>query len=570
MCSCRGEVSRALVAANYVSSEGRSHNLMLIGKNKRKMGKKALCLIFAFLLSINSFASIVSDNDGSAFITKAEYDSLKNNFQAQIDSYNTGIDNKIDNAIASYISGITVQKTVTESIINSKWEEISAMNGTFNNTFKVPSLDLQFYLNSLVQNNTSSDARSSQLFWYIMMHFAKLSYTETWGTTKNCYRNLVTCTGTEASPGNLIWAGRALRYSESWNISRMWRLHSTGNGGVYWNWLDRPNDCNFSVTMSNLSTIKNGNYVSSWDSVKITLWPMEYTWNYTAKSSAGATGTVVNSLANGTVVDNFRTTIELKNDESGKSIDHEHIINYDGDVTWRVSNAAFTNWLVAPDETTITSSTVKSTATLTQRARVTGVAHHTSTDTALWQGHQQDIGTTQNVTDNAKFPCIGMLSNLYAGSSIYQDKETRDIKVNKYTYRKTPPTLSDGFQFIIAKKDDVIEWEPQFNYVYAKNSTSTWVENDHEIDIYFSYGPFSNKCDTINKIQVQTGTDLTKKDYATTSSRSCKVKFTMPEDGMVYVKWVPHFTTTSYIDDYWLATLDISKCNTYKYTSENE
>ena len=544
---------------------------MLIGKNKRKMLKKALCLIFAFLLSIESFAAVVSDNDGSAFITKAEFDSLKNSFQSQLDSYNTGIDNKIDNAIASYIAGISIQKTVTESIINSKWEEISSMNGVFDNTFKVPTLDLQFYLNSLVQNNTSTNPQAA-LFWYVVMHFAKLSYTETWSTTTNCYRNLVTCTGTEADPRDLIWAGRALRYSEAWNISRIWKLHSTGNGGMWWSWLDRPLEDSYAISMSNLSTIKHGGYVANWDVVKTTLWPMQYKWEYTAIASTGATGVkdIVLSDSLGQVYDNFRTTIELKNDESGKSIDYEHIINYDGDVEWRVSNSSYTNWLTAPSETTITSSTIKDTATLTQRARVTGVAHHASSDPANWQGHQQDISTAQNITDNAKFPCIGMLSSLYAGSSILQDNEERDIKVNKYTFRKLRPTLSDGFQFIIAKKDDVIEWEPKFSYVKAKNTATTWVENAHELDIYFSHGPFSNKCETTNKIQVQVGSDTTKKDYATTTSRECKVKFTMPEDGMVYVKWVPHFTGTSYINHYWLATLDISNCKTYKYTSGND
>ena len=74
--------------------------------SKAKMVKRALCLIFAFLLSINSFAAVVSDNDGSAFITKAEFDSLKNNFQSQIDQYNTSIDAKIDSAIAAYFAGI--------------------------------------------------------------------------------------------------------------------------------------------------------------------------------------------------------------------------------------------------------------------------------------------------------------------------------------------------------------------------------------------------------------------------------------------------------------------------------
>ncbi len=83
---------------------------MLKGKNKRKMFKKALCLSFALLISINSFAAVVSDNDGSAFITKAEFDSLKNDFQSQINQYNTSIDSKIDEAIASYLKGIVTSK----------------------------------------------------------------------------------------------------------------------------------------------------------------------------------------------------------------------------------------------------------------------------------------------------------------------------------------------------------------------------------------------------------------------------------------------------------------------------
>ena len=69
----------------------------------------------------------MSDNDGSAFITKAEFDSLKNNFQSQIDQYNTSIDSKIDGAIASYLSGINIEK---ETIINdavSNYDEMKWM-----------------------------------------------------------------------------------------------------------------------------------------------------------------------------------------------------------------------------------------------------------------------------------------------------------------------------------------------------------------------------------------------------------------------------------------------------------
>ncbi|MBR1455514.1 MAG: hypothetical protein IJ593_12860, partial [Lachnospiraceae bacterium] len=76
-----------------------------------KTAKRALGLVFAFLLSIESMAAVVTDNDGRAFISKAEFDSLKNSFQAQLNSYNKGIDNKIAAAITLYLSGLKIQKT---------------------------------------------------------------------------------------------------------------------------------------------------------------------------------------------------------------------------------------------------------------------------------------------------------------------------------------------------------------------------------------------------------------------------------------------------------------------------
>lgn len=74
------------------------------------MLKKASCLIFAFLYSINNFAAVVSDNDGSAFVTKAEFEALKENFNKGIEQYNASIDSKIDGAIAYYLAGIKLSK----------------------------------------------------------------------------------------------------------------------------------------------------------------------------------------------------------------------------------------------------------------------------------------------------------------------------------------------------------------------------------------------------------------------------------------------------------------------------
>ena len=92
--------------------------------------KRALALFLVLLLSIENFAAVVSDNDGSAFITKAEFDSLKNSFQSQIDQYNTSLDSKIDGAIASYLAGIRVSK---KDNIKSLIESLSEDKRTFRN-----------------------------------------------------------------------------------------------------------------------------------------------------------------------------------------------------------------------------------------------------------------------------------------------------------------------------------------------------------------------------------------------------------------------------------------------------
>ena len=81
-------------------------------KNKLKLIKRIAVIILILILGIETFAAVVSDNDGSAFVTKSEFESLKNNFSNQIGQYNTSIDNKIDGAIASYLAGMRLDKVV--------------------------------------------------------------------------------------------------------------------------------------------------------------------------------------------------------------------------------------------------------------------------------------------------------------------------------------------------------------------------------------------------------------------------------------------------------------------------
>lgn len=90
-----------------------------------KLFRKFSTIILVFILCIENLAAIVSDNDGSAFVTKAEFEVMKNDFKGQVDQYNTSIDKKIDGAIAAYLAGIKLEtseslKNMIEEAYNNK------------------------------------------------------------------------------------------------------------------------------------------------------------------------------------------------------------------------------------------------------------------------------------------------------------------------------------------------------------------------------------------------------------------------------------------------------------------
>ena len=88
------------------------------------MLKKLACLFLVVLMSIESFAAAVSDNDGAAFITKAEFDGLRNEFQKQLNDYNFNINNKIEAAIAEYLSAA---KITNDYVLNNLYKELNGI-----------------------------------------------------------------------------------------------------------------------------------------------------------------------------------------------------------------------------------------------------------------------------------------------------------------------------------------------------------------------------------------------------------------------------------------------------------
>ena len=91
-------------------------------KKGTKLLKRLVALFLVVLMSINTFAAVVSDSDGPSFITKAEFENLKVEFDKQIDSYNKSIDDKIDGAIAGYLAGIKISNYYTLKQAKSELE----------------------------------------------------------------------------------------------------------------------------------------------------------------------------------------------------------------------------------------------------------------------------------------------------------------------------------------------------------------------------------------------------------------------------------------------------------------
>ena len=78
-------------------------------KKFSKIGKRVLAFFLVALMNINTYAAI-GGNDGSAFVTKSEFDALVNTFNEQMDNYEASLNTKIDGAIANYLASLSNQR----------------------------------------------------------------------------------------------------------------------------------------------------------------------------------------------------------------------------------------------------------------------------------------------------------------------------------------------------------------------------------------------------------------------------------------------------------------------------
>ena len=224
-----------------------------------RLTKRIVALLLVLLLSIESFGAVVSDNDGSAFITKAEFDSLKNNFQSQIDQYNTSIDSKIDGAIASYLAGIKVGKepeNLVDQIVATKGDKITWV-------YTLPGTGTNIINNGLTITSTGS------LYYYmcsnLYYHMGAYAWHDDVGLHHYNLVSLVFGTGHTFHPGNGWDSWKYADYKNNTNAN--WSETASSNLTYFSGNISQANYAYYSQSVTDSAVSSSGSgfgWIAQW------------------------------------------------------------------------------------------------------------------------------------------------------------------------------------------------------------------------------------------------------------------------------------------------------------------
>lgn len=510
--------------------------------------KRIITIICIIILCANSFGAVVSDNDGSAFITKAEFDSLKNNFQSKLDQYNTNIDNKIDAAIASYLSGINISLQRTFNVINSDWKEVTFINGAFDNDYKVP--DIYYLLAAggyFISGLNSGGVRdwSSHAFFY---------YKRTANTAnrKNCFNVLE---GSEGSPTKIQWKGIARGYRES--ILYALESNAKYTSLLGWNWPTYYKR----VLVQNALKPTGASYAVNSNSVitDITLKCQDReqtvsTWTDNPKSSDVFVKAVTDLSIATDVVD-------------GKEYDTEHIVGWGRDTAWELYCTNWNHTWQLSSKQTLTDTDIYNAATV---------------NTSGWYEGLEGTGSGWNVRSHvgsmpfeftngsSMFYSVGLYTTAVSNYNIYQMAEDLQYKSNK-TFTVKNSTLEKGLPILAASERDEVTYTPVITSVQCYDESGNWETNIYEADLCFSYGPFYEKFNTTDVVELDGEEEGTTYTTWTTENRRAKIKFKMAKDSVVYMQVKPHFPDGATVgpSSSWVITYDLTgDSGSYKVKSE--
>ena len=515
-----------------------------------------MALFIVVLLNINSYAA-VGANDGSAFVTKAEFDALVNTFNDQMDGYQAGLNSKIDGAIANYLAGLSAESRVTKDIFNNSWSILSCINGTYAPSFWKPDLDILYGGN--YRGNFSYTSGSTKEFKQYTMGYA-VRYT--YNLANKMTRAIATCNKSEADQSasgvKYYWGGVTKEYTEKYSINA--GLSNNGNSDLY----GIEGTGAKSLTFENGVTLNiNDGYQSSFPTLTSVVSP---TISYKYDGAHPSTLTF-----------NTKTVGCTAEVTTGETIDYlDHIIQYDGEEAWCLSVPNFTHTFRTHEDNTHNSSNILSSTSKAAEGSVTCLKGTGSSGPTTPSGGASTTLTFSHSTTTSKtFPSIGMLKYDKQSKNITQFKDPVYWEASTSTKGTvTDLRLVRGMMLLAAPKDATIKWSPRFTKGKVYDSTNKkWVDSSvTRVKLFFSLATFSNKLVSTDLVQATSDVGTTVDGGVlcnvciNSSDKATEVTFKMPKDGLVYAKWVPD--TSDYDTAKWIQPVDVSQSSTYTQITE--
>ena len=515
-------------------------------KNYNKIAK-VFTIIFIILFTMSSFGAVISDNDGAAFVTKAEFEALKMNFEDQIINYNDSIDGKIDGAISSYLAGTRLTSKENKKIFFANWNYVTMLNGTIANDWKAPNVNLSITYAGVTP--FSSDYTGWATKWWAI---GALSYVR---SAMNYAKRIIVDAGPENNANEYAtWIGRSCNLVDSISLSRIGTFNTGAADLGHIAWPDSGKTQTFAFI--NATQIQPG-YYSDLDGLEKTIWNPRFQW-ISNKEGYTAIKEYENCISKSNAF-----SIEL-NKVNNKTYDFEHILNWENYIWPQVTDTDWTKSLRAMDTTTYTRKYVLTNATKSSKwsgKTVSSRANNTRREASVTYG---SIPTTNfsayysgnyGADDNTAFVGVGLVNHTYDSEHIYQSDTKFTETVGKSEFKADKLSLIKGLPLLASKMDDKITIELEFDNAYRNGTAVT----NMDCDVFLSLVPFgegSTVTDETKRIRCD-GQDADK-DYMTTTNNKIKLEWTMPEDGIVYIKWRPHDTTGT-----WQVDLDLTKNPTY-------
>ena len=504
-------------------------------KKSTRIVKRALALFLIVLMSIESFGAVVSDNDGSAFITKAEFDSMKNDFQSQIDQYNTSIDSKIDGAIAAYLAGIKTANSVQYYLVYSG-ENTHFMNGVIAPTFRVPEMH---YVIQIGHTNLAENCKN-------VTCAMSLNYPADWGTSEIALKPLIKlvedeAVNSEADIRKIYWDGCALRYREILSIGR---IEAANNSlGYYDEYVDHR------VLASNVFAFNNVGYKNDIKSAQLVASSLNCQYK---KGSSGWVSYLPTSYRWAANSNSLAAVLDTYNN---KTKDHLHICNYDNK-SWELYNEQFVNTLSLSSQQTITETSLYNVVNSTSYLNNWGT----------WCGTDKTnfaYGTLSMtfITGTTKIPSVGKLVSNYNSDAIYQFNKDKKINFrNEWTIGN--PNILAGMPSFGAEAEDKVTWDVYFPTLKCYTSDTNYETNPSnvEVRIYVATTPFTDgiNIDTTKGKKIKFKVGNIEQEYIDTKDRKARLTWIMDESSFIYIKCIPVWGGTSYIDKDWDIEMDLN------------